>query len=61
MTFAREITSRQTPISRADSVLVSAGSELRLASGVALLGKFDGEFARGSSTYAGTGTLRVEW
>jgi hypothetical protein len=26
-----------------------------------LLGKFDGKFARGSSTYAGTGTLRVAW
>jgi hypothetical protein len=23
--------------------------------------KFDGEFARGSQTYAGTGTLRVSW
>jgi uncharacterized protein with beta-barrel porin domain len=41
-----------------DSALVSAGAELRLASGVTLLGKFDGEFASHSSTYAGTGTLR---
>jgi hypothetical protein len=32
-----------------------------LASGVTLLAKFDGEFARGSQTYAGTGTLRVSW
>jgi outer membrane autotransporter protein len=44
-----------------DSALVSAGAELRLASGVALLGKFDGEFASRSATYAGTGTLRYTW
>jgi hypothetical protein len=29
------------------------------ANGVTLSGKFDGEFARGSPTYAGTGTLRT--
>jgi hypothetical protein len=40
---------------------VSAGTELRLANGVTLSGKFDGELARGSATYAGTGTLRVNW
>jgi hypothetical protein len=40
---------------------VSAGAELRLANGVLLLGKFDGEFANGSQTYAGTGTVRVAW
>jgi outer membrane autotransporter protein len=44
-----------------DSALASAGAELRLANGVSLLGKFDGEFARGSSTYAGTGTIRYAW
>jgi uncharacterized protein with beta-barrel porin domain len=44
-----------------NSALVSAGSELRLANGVALLGKFDGELARHSATYAGSGTLRVSW
>ena len=44
-----------------DSALASAGAELRLANGVSLLGKFDGEFARGSSTYAGTGTVRYAW
>jgi outer membrane autotransporter protein len=44
-----------------DSALASAGAELRLASGVSLLGKFDGEFARRASTYAGTGTVRVSW
>jgi hypothetical protein len=41
--------------------LVSTGTELRLVNGVTLSGKFDGEFARGSQTYAGTGTLRVSW
>jgi uncharacterized protein with beta-barrel porin domain len=41
-----------------DSALVSAGAEYRLANGLTLLGKFDGEFASRSSTYAGTGALR---
>jgi autotransporter-associated beta strand protein len=44
-----------------DSALVSAGGELRIANGVTLLAKFDGEFASHSSTYAGTGTLRYRW
>ena len=44
-----------------NSALASAGGELRLASGVALLAKFDGEFAAHASTYAGTGTLRYTW
>jgi uncharacterized protein with beta-barrel porin domain len=44
-----------------DSALVSAGTELRLASGVTLLAKFDGEFASRSTTYAGTGTVRYAW
>jgi outer membrane autotransporter protein len=44
-----------------DSALVSTGAELRLASGVTLLGKFDGEFAGRPRTYAGTGTIRVNW
>jgi len=26
-----------------------------------MLAKFDGEFARSSQTYAGTGTLRYTW
>src|SRR5260221_5681711 len=43
------------------SALTSAGAELRLANGVSLLGKFDGEFASHSSTYAGTGTVRYTW
>ncbi|WP_167561349.1 autotransporter outer membrane beta-barrel domain-containing protein, partial [Bradyrhizobium sp. AS23.2] len=44
-----------------DAALVSAGAELKLASGVSLLGKFDGEFAGRAQTYAGTGTIRVSW
>jgi outer membrane autotransporter protein len=44
-----------------NSALTSAGAELRLANGVTLLGKFDGEFASHSSTYAGTGTVRYMW
>jgi uncharacterized protein with beta-barrel porin domain len=44
-----------------NSALTSAGAELRLANGVVLLGKFDGEFASHSSTYAGTGTIRYTW
>ena len=44
-----------------NSALASAGTELRLANGVSLIGKFDGEFAGRSSTYAGTGTVRYAW
>jgi uncharacterized protein with beta-barrel porin domain len=44
-----------------NSALVSQGAELRLANGVVLLAKFDGEFASHSSTYAGTGTVRYTW
>jgi T5SS/PEP-CTERM-associated repeat protein len=44
-----------------NSALTSAGAELRLADGVTLLAKFDGEFASHSSTYAGTGTIRYRW
>jgi hypothetical protein len=34
---------------------------LHFANGVSLIAKFDGEFASGSQTYAGTGTLRYTW
>jgi autotransporter-associated beta strand protein len=44
-----------------NSALTSAGAEVRLANGVTLIGKFDGEFASRSSTYAGTGTVRYSW
>ena len=42
-----------------NSALTSAGAELRLANGVTLLAKFDGEFASHSMTYAGTDPLQV--
>jgi hypothetical protein len=47
--------------SRDFSALVSAGAGLKLVNGVTLLGKFDGELARSSSTYAGGGTIRYSW
>jgi outer membrane autotransporter protein len=48
-------------IAAKNSALASAGVELRLANGVTLLGKFDGDFALHSSTYAGTGAIRYRW
>ncbi len=44
-----------------DSALTSAGAELFLTPRWTLLAKFDGEFAGGSQTYAGSGTLRYSW
>jgi uncharacterized protein with beta-barrel porin domain len=44
-----------------NSAPTSAGAELRLANGITLLAKFDGEFASHSSTYANTGTFRYRW
>jgi outer membrane autotransporter protein len=44
-----------------NSALASAGAEYRLANGITLLAKFDGEFASRSSTYAGNGTVRYSW
>jgi uncharacterized protein with beta-barrel porin domain len=44
-----------------DSALVSAGGELRVNKNISLIGKFDGEFASRSTTYAGTGTFRYSW
>ncbi len=45
----------------ANAALASAGAELKINAHVSLLGKFDGEFASRSQTYAGTGTLRYTW
>jgi len=45
----------------ADSALASAGAELRLANGLAVGAKFDGEFAGRSQTYIGTATVRYRW
>jgi len=44
-----------------NSALISAGAELYLTPRFTLLAKFDGEFAGGSQTYAGSGTLRYTW
>jgi uncharacterized protein with beta-barrel porin domain len=44
-----------------DLALVTGGAEWRLAGGVSLLAKFDGEFADRSQTYSGTGRIRYIW
>lgn len=44
-----------------DAALTSAGAELHITPHATLIAKFDGEFAPGSQTYAGTGTLRYMW
>jgi outer membrane autotransporter protein len=46
---------------RHDSALASAGAQLFLSPNWSVLAKFDGEFAHGSQTYAGAGTLRYTW
>jgi autotransporter-associated beta strand protein len=44
-----------------DLALATAGVELRLTNGWTLMAKFDGEFGRGSDSYAGTGRLTYSW
>jgi Autotransporter beta-domain len=44
-----------------DSALVSAGAELHVTANWSIAAKFDGEFADGSQTYGGSGTLRYTW
>jgi outer membrane autotransporter protein len=44
-----------------NTALVSGAAELRLASGWSIGAKFDGELGRGTTSYAGTGTVRVAW
>ena len=44
-----------------DSAPTTAGTQLFLTPQSTLLAKFDGEFAKGSQTYAGTSTLRYAW
>jgi uncharacterized protein with beta-barrel porin domain len=44
-----------------NSALASAGAELHMTANWSLAAKFDGEFAAGSQTYSGTGTLRYMW
>lgn len=45
----------------ADSALASVAAELHVTTRWSVLARFDGEFARNSQTYAGTGTLRYIW
>jgi autotransporter-associated beta strand protein len=45
----------------ANSALTTIGAQIFLTPNWSLLGKFDGEFASGSQTYAGSGTLRYTW
>ncbi|HSR78162.1 MAG TPA: autotransporter-associated beta strand repeat-containing protein [Xanthobacteraceae bacterium] len=46
----------------ADNLAVmTAGAEIRMASGWALMGKFDGEFGEGTQTYVGTARARYAW
>jgi hypothetical protein len=42
-------------------IIKSRGRTDREVANWMLLAKFEGEFARGSQTYAGTGTLRYTW
>ena len=44
-----------------NSALTTAGAQLFLTPQWTLLAKFEGEFAPGSQTYAGSGTLRYTW
>ena len=44
-----------------NSALSTAGAELHVTPAVSIAAKFDGEFAKGSQTYAGTGTVRYTW
>ena len=44
-----------------NSALASVAAELHMTTRWSVLAKFDGEFARSSQTYAGTGTLRYTW
>ena len=41
-----------------DSALASVGAELHMTTHWSALARFDGEFAKASQSYAGTGTLR---
>ena len=44
-----------------DSALTTAGAQLLISANWSLIAKFDGEFANGSQTCAGTGMLRYAW
>jgi len=44
-----------------NSALASVGADMHLTANWSVLTKFDGEFASGSRTYAGSATLRYTW
>ena len=44
-----------------NSALTTAAAELHISSNWTAIAKFDGDFASGSQTYGGTGTLRYSW
>jgi outer membrane autotransporter protein len=44
-----------------NSALTTVGAELHVTRALSLLAKFDGEFGKGSQTYAGSGTVRYAW
>ncbi|MDB5577949.1 MAG: Outer rane autotransporter barrel [Bradyrhizobium sp.] len=44
-----------------DSLLLTAGAELSMRNGWAVMAKLDGELARGSRTYLGTARVRYAW
>jgi outer membrane autotransporter protein len=44
-----------------DLALVTSGAEWRWRNGWAIMGKFDGEFARGARTYTGTAKASYTW
>ncbi len=45
----------------ADLALATAGAEWRGRGGWSVMAKFDGEFARGADTYAGTAQVKYSW
>ncbi len=44
-----------------NAALTTAGAQYFLSANWSAIAKFSGEFAPGSQTYAGTGTLRYTW
>jgi uncharacterized protein with beta-barrel porin domain len=46
---------------RHDSALLTFGPEVTWRNGWSLMAKFEGEFASGAQTYAGTARLRYVW
>lgn len=45
----------------ADSLLFTAGAEMKWRNGWAVAGKFEGEFSKTTNSYAGMGTVRYAW